>query len=297
MKRVLLAAVIAAAFFLVLHRPASAMAEFCPAQLNYERVGPDSAKDQPGALFGFNLSALGPRTITSAKLAFDTSAGWYTLDVPAMTLVEKDRHYSAPWVTFIRHDYVSPVLYVRFPQSLSIRHAWVYTAAASNDGAFGWQAQGTVMCDPPAAASPNEVKRLVPGHERHPYVLDPKDEDGLSNAPSRLSLILAASPSKALESSNCAVPFRYATVKRQVTPEYPDSARGAISGESMTSVEVAIRADGSLADAWVWGPSGFTPLDDASVLAARDSTYEGGRAYCKAVPGGYFFRVMFDPNR
>ena len=296
MKRVLLAAVIAAAFFLVLHRPASAMAEFCPAQLNYERVGPDSAKDQPGALFGFDLSALGPRTITSAKLAFDTSAGWYTVDVPGLPISEKDRHYSSATVSFVRHDWVSPKLYVRFPQAVQVNHAWVYNAQALNDGPFGWQAQGDVICDPPAAASPEQAQRF-PNVVRRFYKLADADSDGLSEPPSAKTVTLAATASKALESANCTDPFREATVKKQVVPQYPDILRGSGAGRATVSVEVAIKSDGTLADAWVWGPSGRQAFDDSALRAAKISTYAGARAYCSAVPGRYFFRVTFDPNQ
>jgi TonB family protein len=295
MKRVICGVLMAAAFFLVLYRPASAMIEFCPARLSYARVGPESAKDQPSSLYGANLSALGPRTVTSATLAFDTSAGWFTFDAPAMTLVEKARHYTNPTVSFIRRDYVSPRFYVRFPTDVTIAHAWVYSASAKDDGAFGWQAQGTVRCDPPAAASPEQAKRFP--KNVHPfYTLADADKDGLSDEPTSTSLILAAAPSKALENFACTEPFREATVKTQVVPQYPDIMRGRVGMDATVSVEVALNGDGSLADAWVWGPSGFQPFDDAALLAAKASTYEGGRAYCAAVPGSYFFRVTFDPN-
>lgn len=297
MKRVIVTAFIVASFFLALHRPASALAEFCPATLNYARVGPDSAKDEPGDLFGFNLSALGTRTITSATLAFDTSAGWYTLDVPAATLSVKERHYTSPWVAFVRHDYVSPNFYARFSQNVKINHAWVYSASAQNDAAFGWQAQGTVLCDPPPAASPAQARGLIPAHDRQIYTLDPKDDDHLSSPPSRMSMILAATPSKPLETEDCAVPFRDATVKEQVTPAFPESMYEQPVGKSTTSVEVAIKPDGGLMDAWVWGPSGVTMFDDAGLRAARMSAYEGARSYCRDVPGRYFFRVTFEPNR
>lgn len=286
------------------------MVEFCPAVLQYARVGSDtslirqqSSRDSDGkattetsSLFGFELTALGPRTLTATRLAFDTSGGWYTLDVPSIALSAKERHYSAPWVKFIRRDYVSPVLYVHFPQAVTIAHAWVYQATAQNDGAFGWQAIGPVFCDPTPSASPDQIRKLIPEHRLKPYTLDPRDEDHLSDVPSSTSLLANASVSKPLESTNCAEPFRDATVKNQAQPRYPDMLRDAVLGEAMTSVQVAIEPDGTLQDAWVWGPSGHQAFDDESLRAARISTYEGARAYCRAVPGEYFFRVTFDPN-
>ncbi len=160
MKRAILAAVICAGIFLLLHRSAPAAVESCPAVLSYERVGPARDDAQPSSLFGFDLSALGPRTITSAKFAFHTSAGWFTLDLPATTLAEKDRHYNSAWVSFTRRDYISPILYVRFPQAATIEHAWVYAAAAENDGPFGWQAKGSVTCPPLPGQSPEQMRML-----------------------------------------------------------------------------------------------------------------------------------------
>jgi outer membrane biosynthesis protein TonB len=68
------------------------------------------------------------------------------------------------------------------------------------------------------------------------------------------------------------------------------------AGRISTAVEVAINGDGALADAWIWGPSGFSAFDDEALRAAKASTYTGAAAYCEPVPGFYFFRVTFDPN-
>ena len=315
MNRVFTGALIAAALLLLSHRPASAMVEFCPAMLSYERVGNDAAlirqqssKDamgksstQTSTLYGFELSAFGPRTLTSVTLAFDTSAGWFTVDVPGVTLVEKDRHYSAPWVSFVRRDYVSPAFYVHFPKAVDVPRAWVLTAATQGDSLFEWDKQGTVQCDPsPQRAYTIAVDTGKPplGLHSRPafYKLEPHDEDNLSVPPPATALILAARSSEPLETSTCAQPFRDAMVKAQAQPAYPEIMRGEPTGERTTSVMVGIDADGSLSDAWVWGPSGFQAFDDAALRAARTSKYTGPAAYCKPVPGFYFFRVTFDPN-
>ncbi|HET6895690.1 MAG TPA: hypothetical protein VFH72_09955, partial [Candidatus Baltobacteraceae bacterium] len=279
------------------------------AVLHYARVGSDtslirqqSSRDSDGkattetsSLFGFELTALGPRTLPATRLAFDTSGGWYTLDVPALTLAAKERHYSAPWVKFIRRDYVSPVLYVHFPQAVTIAHAWVYQATAQDDGAFGWQAKGSILCDPMPSASPEQRRRL-PAHFQSPYALDSNDADHLADPPSSTSIILDAANSKPLETTKCAEPFRNATIKDQAQPSFPDFLRDEVVNETMTAAQVAIEPSGTLEDAWVWGTSGYRALDDETLKVARISTYEGARAYCRAVPGEYFFRVTFDPN-
>lgn len=296
MKRVIITAVTTAAIFLCAHRSASATAEFCPAMLAYQRTGPEApSTNAPSSVYALELTAYGPRTLTPASLAFDTSAGWYTLNVPFVAIAEKDRRYSAPWVKFTRRDFVSPVFYVRFPQALEIEHAWVASAFAKDGDEFGWQSRGTVQCDPYPESSPEQWGRIPSLRKGSPYTLDPQDDDRISAPPTSASMVLAAQSSAPLESATCGEPFRVATVKTQAVPHYPQTiVRPA--DRVATDVEVAINSDGTLADAWVWGPSGFSAFDDVAVRAARASTYTGSSAYCKPVPGFYFFRVTFVPN-
>lgn len=297
MNRVFTAAFIAAALLLLSHRPAHAMVEFCPAQLEYERVGKEPDKNGPSALYGLELTALGARTITSATIAFDTNNGWFTLTVPTLALAEKDHHYANSLSSFTRHDWVSPVLYARFPQEVQIARAWVYGASAQNDGPFGWQGLGPVSCPPPPDMSPEQQKRY-----RRPAVRRMRDKayelenpDALNAAPAANSVVLAATASKPLESSDCPVPFQDAEVRSQAQPQFPNGMEGML-GDGMTSVEVALSPDGTLRDAWVWGPSGSDSYDLSAVRAARISRYSGARSYCMAVPSAYFFDVTFTPN-
>lgn len=293
MKRVLFASAFLCAFFAIGCAGARAEVEFCPAQLNYKPVAPQTGK---AALYGFNLSALGPRTIAAAKLAFDTSAGWFTLDLSPMPLQEKVRHYTGPSDSFTRKDWITPVMYARFPHAVEVTHAFVYNIAVTGDGAFGWQQKGLVTCAPPAAPSAEQLKK-IPARKRQEVVLDPKDEDALDAPPSPQSLILAAAQSTALEASDCTEPFRSGTVEEQAQPQYPQVMQdSAFWGDAQTAVEIALNPDGGLAGAWVWAPSGYTPFDDAALRAAKLSRYSGGRAYCKPVPSLYLFRVTFRSN-
>lgn len=312
MNRVFAAAFICAALFVCSQRPASAMVEFCPAHLQYERVGSgaslirqQSARDATGksaeqvsSLYGLELTAFGPRAVTHAMLTFDTSGGWYIVDVPSLTLVEKDRHYTGPSSKFTLQDYVSPVFYVHFPQAVAVNHGWVSSAATHGDSQFDWDAQGTVRCDPVprstrtiAVTSFNRRSSDSPGQSL--YRLGPNDADPLSRPPQPASAVLPAKTA-APPYPSCAKPFEFALVTHAQTPDYPSSMRGRFG---FTTVEVALGADGKLADAWIWGPSGHTEFDAVSLQAAQRSTYSAGRAYCKPAPGYYFFRVTFDPDR
>ena len=294
MKRVFLAAFIGLTFFLCAHKPASALVEFCPAALEYQAVGQSEDYTGPATLYGFELTALGARTITSATLALDTSEGWYTLSVPQLAIVAKDRHYTGPTNRFVRRDFVSPVMYAQFSRAVIVAHAWVFTVAAQNDGEFGWQTLGTVSCDPSPAAAPDQSRRRRPLRHQG-YLLDPSDADRLSAPPAPGALVMAPNVSKALESSACPEPFREATVKVLNYPRLPPAMRDFLSGPATTSVEVAIDSNGTLRDAWTWGPSGYRQLDTEAIRAARNSAYVGARAYCRSVPGTYQFRVTFNP--
>lgn len=160
MKRVLFAALICAASFCLSSHRALAVTEFCPARVDIAAVQPanaasdpspsPSASPEPAALYGMELSAAGPRSVL-ATVVFDTDAGWFTADIPNETLIEKDRHYSGPASTFIKHDWISPIVYVRFPKPVLILHEWV-TSALSQGDSFGWQTQGIVTCLPPGTS-------------------------------------------------------------------------------------------------------------------------------------------------
>src|SRR5439155_26707685 len=87
-----------------------------------------------------------------ATLAFDTDRGWFTADIPPVMLTEKDRHYDETFGRITLPDWVSSIMYVRFPARVSIAHSWVYSATARNDGDFGWEKTGHFICTPPAPA-------------------------------------------------------------------------------------------------------------------------------------------------
>ncbi|HKU66418.1 MAG TPA: energy transducer TonB [Candidatus Baltobacteraceae bacterium] len=310
MKRVIVAAITGAALFLCLHRPASAMVEFCPAGLQYERVGSNAAlirqqssrseagksATETSSTYALELTAFGARTVSHATLTFDTSGGWYSADVPALTLIEKDRHYTGPSSRFVREDYVSPVFYVRFPQAVTVNHGWVSSAAAQGDSQFDWDKQGTVHCAPAprrlrliAIAAINTTARDWGADDL--YKIDPNDIDPLTSAPQRTSIVLPAIPQSS--AAPCAHAFEFAMVTRQAQPDFPQAGRGHFG---VSTAEVAIDDAGHFVDAWIWGPSGQTAFDEVALRVARASSYIGGRAYCKPAPGYYLIRVTFDPN-
>lgn len=204
MKRVAVAVLCCAAFLAFTHARAQAMIEFCPAQVDIAAVGVKPGA--PAALYGFELTALGLRTV-AGTIPFDTDHGWYTADVPPVGLFAKIRAYSSIETEFSRRDFVSPRMYLNFPANVKIREAWLYRASALNDGAFGWQRQGMVQCPPQVAVTGG---------------IHLQDPDELSAPPTASSLILSPIASAPLMSSDCAVPYKDATVKGSpASPGWP----------------------------------------------------------------------------
>src|SRR5436305_8578959 len=122
MQRLSFIALVAVLFTLCTAR-ANAIAEFCPANILIKPVSPNA--DAPSLLYGFELTADGQRTVTAA-IAVDTDSGWFSVAVPAAALHEKDRHYKGPSADFIRREWTSDIMYVRFSKPVIIAHSWVY---------------------------------------------------------------------------------------------------------------------------------------------------------------------------
>ncbi len=266
---------------------AQAISELCPARFFMQPV--KQSEPATTSLYGFELAAEGPRSVTAA-LAFDTSDGWFVASVPATSLHEKDEHYSSPSATFIKRTWVSPIMYMKFPSHFTISHAWVYSAQSTGDD-FGWSKMGLVVCQPASGARSVSV-----APQGQLAKLDPKDEDPISAPPGAGAVIISADRSSPLKKSDCATPFRDATATKTFSPDYPNAERGRVGINVTSTIQVSINADGSLADAWVYYPSGFPDFDDAALQGARLSKYESGIAYCEPVPGLFLFHVTFSPN-
>lgn len=281
---------------------AQALTEICPAQLEVAAV---SSTEQtvrgPAALFGFALTAMGPRSV-SGKIALDTSGGWFTADVPSVVLAEKDRRYNSMLGRWSVPSWVSPVMYVQFPTRVMLNRAWLYSASAKNDGDFGWEKSGTFICPPPPGQQAvfgnktiSEVISRLPGAAR-PFQrpsIDLRDVDALSANPLPATSTFTARQSMPLETVACAKPFADAVTTMLVAPGYPAILRS--SGASrLVGVAVAINSDGQLADSWVWAPSGLPAFDQAALSSAQNQRYTAAVSYCRPVPALYNTWVLFD---
>jgi protein TonB len=90
----------------------------------------------------------------------------------------------------------------------------------------------------------------------------------------------------------CANPNIEATTTNAVQPETPDIAREQ-GATGTTQVKVTLTPTGSVTSATVYKSSGNQALDNAAVMAAKQSTYAPAVENCVKVPGDYIFRVDF----
>jgi TonB family protein len=164
-------------------------------------------------------------------------------------------------------------MYLRFPQPVSLMNAFLL-------GANG------------QACPPLPRWALMPKSRDPATVADPQYIDRTTLAPQTSDVVLTPKPAKPFYNTNCAQPFRSAAVKTAVPPEYSEDS--ALHGAHGTSqVLVRINADGSLAEATLFQSSGEFVLDEATLKAARETTYQSAVAYCQPVPGSYLFKSTF----
>jgi TonB family protein len=263
---------------------AVAATEFCPADLTHLE---SASSDREATTYHYQLQALAPRVVDGTIIA-DTDAGWFTW-VQQPVQLTRTTYMSASWsVKYWFHVAESPELTVVFPQAVAIRHVWVATARSRDDRFFNWDARGLVPCEPPDFA-----KSRTPESDKVTRSPQAGDETP-GPAPPPANAVAAVAP---FSPPSCAKPFVSAIVADAVQPEFPAIlADQGISGVSISVIAIALDGHGKLIDAWVWASSGYPPMDDAALKAARRSKYTGATSYCLPVSAMYLFRADFEPR-
>ena len=274
---------------LCLQGRAQALTEFCPASVTWHAfdVPGQTVADQPAAqLYSFELDALGARSVRGV-LGIETNDGWYLAPFPSAALTAHATAFTSDLGGFTQWQFYSAPMYVRFPASVRIERMWVAEGATQGDVAFGWDAKGRVLCDPPVGAAPGEGAKKRGGfvHWKSP----PRNE--LLNLPVVTSVVLTPTVSTPPVGLTCAKPFVPARALHVAALQLPVD-EGMVSG--MASVDVAIDPDGKLVDAWVWAPSSNKDINEAALQAAKTSTYQAGTALCHPVPGVYAWTAIFN---
>ena len=267
-------------------RAIAAKVEFCPAHLDAYHAF-DGTND---GLVSFYVAAESARS-SSANVIVQGERGWYTFQFQNAALLADVAHYKSHTVKFDRTLYHTKPLYVRLPAGERIVRWWIYDATSLGDTVFGWDKRGDFTCLPEPDANPNAKVRDIPDPPQR--VNATNDLEALPAAGATvLPAYAIATPG---DMTKCLNPFVSSTVTRAVSPLYPASARW-LATNVTSEIEVAINADGSLAGAWVYTPSGIPAIDAAALRSAEISTYSKGIAMCRPAPGTYLFRADFDPN-
>lgn len=252
---------------------ARAAAEFCPATI----ASPVSPVDATHVRL--RIGAASPRTI-SGFLRMQTAAGWFSVPFFNVVLKEAPANYDVGGFSFSHSDYVSTDLLVRFPQRANVTYAYVSQAASKGDTEFGWDEKGAVSCLPTPVTQLHPIKRPP---------LPPVGADAVA---------LTAMPMDDPFDPKCADPNApIAMTKRgdfRLPAAYSHDNFTAMP-EGTTGAIVAVDADGSVVDAWLWETSGTPMLDNAVLDAARKSAFSPGRIFCKNVPGFYLLQTTFRP--
>jgi len=285
LRGILLGTLIAGSLFVKAYgRACAAEVEFCPGSVNafHEFRGSNDG------LIAFYVAAESARSV-SANVIVQSESNWYTFQFKDAAILPDLAHFESPTVRFDRMLYHSKPLYVRLPPGEQILRWWIYDAITTGDSGFGWEKQGDVTCSPP----PESVTLINAATDVAKRVNPPND---LFQLPAAGDTILAAAkiPQPA-EMTECAKPFVAATVIHAFQPVWPRSVPR-LSAAVVSEIEVAVAANGRLAGAWIYRPSGYPDLDLEALKAAKLSRYRGGISLCKPAPGTYLFRADFEPN-
>ncbi|MGH7737559.1 MAG: energy transducer TonB [Candidatus Tyrphobacter sp.] len=264
---------------------AFALTEYCPASIDDYEPASTACRCEPSALWGFRLSSLGARSVTGTIEA-QTDAGWFLFAFPQTAVTAHPLKYSSSISTFVRTEYLSAPLYVRFPKPVRSIRWWVEWATASGDVAFGWDQRGAVHCQPNAGLGTNDSHGSAGTTRLTPL------PDLFATPPYGTALSIASAIPAPEGWTACAQPF----VPARVVGNAPGTTSiGFDAGLVPTAgVEVAVAADGHLDDAWIAFPSGRLVLDRKALNIARASRYVGGTALCQPALGRYLFVVTFD---
>jgi TonB family protein len=92
----------------------------------------------------------------------------------------------------------------------------------------------------------------------------------------------------------CSVPNKDATVTHMVSPDFPQSARTFSRFVGTARVAVTVSPTGTMESARIVQSTGNFALDQAALMAARQSTYSPKVVDCQPVTGDYLFMVTFD---
>ncbi len=270
------------AFVGAAHGRALAIVEYCGASASLTPVG--AATGTPATTYAVRLSANSSRTV-SGDISVQTDDGWYEIPFDGVNLTARTRRFEGPSAVFTRTDFESPALFAAFSSPAVVRAAFVSDARVTDEHTLGWDSQSHAC-----AGSEYDPKHPETTIGKDIVALDP---DAAPTPPPPGTPLLHPVIASAPGPTDCALPFAPARASEAMRPDLPVGYH--IDQVYQSLIEIAVGTKGELDGAWVYAPSGVKAFDDAALRAARLSTYEAPRAFCRDVPGVYIFRAMFHP--
>ncbi len=251
---------------------ARAEAEFCGAQVR-QLTPVTMPSGSTAAVYGFALRALSDRSVQGWIVA-DTDHGWFSWAFPKTKLNFVPDHLNVRGIQVNGKDFESDTLYVAFPAGTRVKHAWVEHVQTFGETVFGWDKLGQTTCEVPDLAD-----------------VDPRGPLTLPRTPPVPSAIITAIATDPRFSATCATPFTKTGVADVPSLEVPQDFSGPM--KATTVVEVLVKGDGSVLDAWLLGSSGNTRGDNEARIAAHDAKYTPSTAYCAPAETTYYFTASF----
>lgn len=239
---------------------ADANGEFCPAQVDSVWTSSGSATT-PATSYGFTLLGRSPRS-GSATVVIESDHGWFTFTYgPAQfkkaTRIFSIQDYKAPYDIYVA------TVYVHFPLSVLLRHAWVTSATLVGERTYGWNDNQPYSCP-------------IPGLFEQAVDTAAPDEADVAGDANQVNATTDADPP--IASTDCKTPFAQAQLLERGRIMYQPYS-GALT-HGMALVALAINHDSTIREAWVLAQSGNPPFDSAAVASAKRSKVVSAISYC-----------------
>ena len=268
-----------ALFMVFTHARSDAMVEYCGADV---RAVPVQSLNGSSSLYGLTLKADSERSVSGHLTFHGSDDSWYGVRLDSIGLTPRIEQYRNWAFAFSRTDYESQTIIVRFPQQVVVRSAFFDAIIVRNEHAMGWDSnEHTCAGIEPEAHETRRSRILEP--------LDAPSPQADLGAP--IDAVRVSPPG----ATDCAVPFKDVSVKKVTAPYFPLGYRKIDVGYR-TILNVAVRSDGTIADVWVFAPSGVAAFDQEAIVSARGATYSPARAFCQNVPAIYQFGAEFNPD-
>ncbi|MFN2529406.1 MAG: hypothetical protein ABR584_11905 [Candidatus Baltobacteraceae bacterium] len=257
-------------FFLACAAPAAAATEICGAE-------PSNLVQVSDTVYGYVLAGLAPGTVTGHLGIY---SGTTTGDLAPFEKVELKRTihqtYTQAGHEYLKYvDYESAPQYFTLPKAQTVQDAWVddvdfagHEHAGCQVSPYDVEAEGNGLKDTGAATN-DQIIASAPKSAPAAFQRDMPDR------------------------GTCGKRYVPATLLQAARVEYPMAMASSYNGPVSVVSKVLLDKESNIADAWIFGGSGFALFDNPGLRAATQSKYRTAQFLCKPVPSLYYFVQSF----